>query len=144
MIILQKMCGAIVTMKFAHCETYNEITHHFEKSNFNSTETVIRVTNELFDHYQSSWEFVVCVLIDRYIYKYIYCVLIDILVWKEGRIALENEEYKNYRANVNSKIASPLSEILDGTVGFWVFFLMLIGLRSLIHPITQSRHMNKL
>ena len=111
MIILQKMRGAIVTMKFAHCETYNKIIHHFVKSNFNSTETVIRVINQLFDHFQNSWEFVVCVF-----------VLINILVWKEGRITLENEEHENYRANVNSKIGSPLSEILDGTVGFWVFF----------------------
>ena len=124
------MSGAIVTMKFAHCETYNEITHHFEKSNFYSTETVIRVINELFDHYQNSWEFVVCAF-----------VLIDILVLKEGRIALENEEHENYRAKVNSKIASPLSEILDGTVGFWVF-LMAVGLRSLIRRITQSQHVN--
>ena len=41
---------------------------------------------------------------------------------KGGRIALENEEHENYRANVNSKIAAPLAEILDGTVSFWVFF----------------------
>ena len=66
-----------------HCETYNEIIHQFVKSNFNSAETVIRVINEHFDHYQISWEFVVCVF-----------VLIDILVRKEGRIALENEEYE--------------------------------------------------
>ena len=105
------MRGAIVTMKFAHCETYNEIAHHFVKINFNSTETVVFVINELFDHYQISWEFVVCVF-----------VLIDIIMRKEGRIALENEEHENYRVNVNSKIASPLSEILDGAVVFCVFF----------------------
>ena len=98
-------------MKFAHCETYNETIRHFVKRNFNSAETVINVINEHFDHYQSSWEFVISVF-----------VLIDILVWKEGRIALENEEYENYRANVNSKIAAHLSEILDGTVSFWVIF----------------------
>ena len=43
-------------------------------------------------------------------------------MWKEGRIALDNEEHENYRANLNSKIAFPPSEILDGTIGFWVFF----------------------
>ena len=47
MIILQKVRGAIVAMKFAHCEMYNEISQHFVKSNFNSTETVIRIINEL-------------------------------------------------------------------------------------------------
>ena len=72
-------------------------------------QTVIRIINELFDHYQSSWEFVICAF-----------VVIDIPMWKEGRMVLENEEHENYRAN--SKTVSPLNEILDGTVGFWVFF----------------------
>ena len=110
-IILRKMYGSIAVERFTHCDTCTDITHHFEKSNIISTETVIRVINELFGHYQSSWEFVVCVF-----------VLIDILVWREGIMAHDDDESENYRANVNSKIASPISEILDSAIGFWVFF----------------------
>ncbi len=109
-IVFRKLYGSIAVERFNHCNTCADITRHFEKSSFISSDIIIRVINELFDHYRSSWEYVVCLF-----------VLIDILVWKEGIMA-QDGEYENYRANVNSKIATPISETFAGTVAIWVFF----------------------
>ena len=109
-IVFRKLYGSIAVERFNHRNTCADITRHFEKSSFISSDIIIRVINELFDHYRSSWEYVVCLF-----------VLIDILVWKEGIMA-QDGEYENYRANVNSKIATPISETFAGTIAIWVFF----------------------